>query len=99
MAFFVTHLELRLTSRWSMTRRRLVGGTIALVILAPLLASSLGTVLARFDSSDTRVVATSWFETTVPPGSTVLHSGDSLFAFGSVESVNAMIGDAGPIDN
>jgi voltage-gated potassium channel len=34
-----------------------------------------------------------------PPGSTVLHSGDSLFAFGSAESVNTMIGDNGPTDS
>jgi voltage-gated potassium channel len=31
-----------------------------------------------------------------PPGSTVLHSGDSLFAFGSSDAVNAMISDVGP---
>jgi voltage-gated potassium channel len=34
-----------------------------------------------------------------PPGSTVLHSGDSLFAFGSADAVNTMIGDNGPTDS
>ena len=38
-------------------------------------------------------------ERLMPPGSTVLHSGDSLFAFGSADAVNTMIGDNGPTDS
>ena len=33
-----------------------------------------------------------------PPADTIIHGGDSLFAFGSAASVNAMIGDAEAVD-